>query len=103
MEHVVASDIAGRVKKVAVAEGDTVDEGDTLALLEPVAVEAAAVVARQDVDIEIIRPDLEETLALPDPGEAFRYFWLLFRAAPRRRASALAPSTVVMARPWRST
>ncbi|MCC7104578.1 MAG: Eco57I restriction-modification methylase domain-containing protein [Chloroflexi bacterium] len=24
--------------------------------------------------------DLEETLALDDPGEAFRYFWLLFRA-----------------------
>lgn len=25
--------------------------------------------------------DLEETLAVTDPGEAFRYFWLLFRAA----------------------
>ena len=31
--------------------------------------------------------DLEETLALTDPNEAFRYFWLFFRAAafqPRR-------------------
>jgi hypothetical protein len=25
--------------------------------------------------------DLEETLAMPDPSEAFRYFWLLFRSA----------------------
>jgi len=25
--------------------------------------------------------DLEETLAMPDANEAFRYFWLLFRAA----------------------
>lgn len=24
--------------------------------------------------------DLQETLAMPDPGEPFRYFWLLFRA-----------------------
>ena len=25
--------------------------------------------------------DLEETLASPDPGQAFRYFWLFFRAS----------------------
>ncbi|MGC9399832.1 MAG: hypothetical protein ACP5HM_11930, partial [Anaerolineae bacterium] len=35
--------------------------------------------------------DLEETLAAPDPGEAFRYFYLFFRAAaftPEERAVA---------------
>ena len=33
--------------------------------------------------------DLEETLALPDPNEAFRYFWLLFRALAFRSVPVL--------------
>jgi TaqI-like C-terminal specificity domain/Eco57I restriction-modification methylase len=32
--------------------------------------------------------DLEEALASPDPGDAFRYFWLLFRAEAFTRAPA---------------
>jgi len=44
--------------------------------------------------------DLEETLASPDPGQAFRYFWLFFRAAafeltpphPQPLREALTPS-----------
>ena len=63
MEHVVSCDVGGLLRKVAVAEGDTVDEGDTLALLEPMAAVAASSTEESGgIDLEAVRPDLEETL-----------------------------------------
>ena len=62
MEHDVVTPVAGVVHKVAVTEGDTVNEGQRLAVME--AVESAAV-ADDDVaaiDLDAIRPDLQEVL-----------------------------------------
>ena len=62
MEHVVSCDTSGLIRKIAVGEGDTVDEGDPLAFLEPQAVESAGDEEAADTDLESVRLDLRETL-----------------------------------------
>ncbi len=60
MEHVVKSESAGRIQRIAVALGDTVFEGHPLALLEPAAGAVTEVVSTDAVDLDEIRPDLAE-------------------------------------------
>ena len=61
MEHVIAADTAGLVREFAVAVGDTVFEGDTLAFVEPRDVADESAGADETVDIDAIRPDLAES------------------------------------------
>ena len=63
MEHVIAADAAGLVREFAVAVGDTVFEGDVLAFVEPREVADEGPGEGESVDVEAIRPDLEESRA----------------------------------------
>jgi acetyl-CoA carboxylase carboxyltransferase component/biotin carboxyl carrier protein len=58
MEHVIAAPISGFVRALTVAAGDTVFEGQALAFIEAAGVADAAVAAKEDIDLDDIRPDL---------------------------------------------
>ncbi len=60
MEHVVSAVLSGVVRQITVQEGDAVFEGHPLLFIEEADVEAAAVEEQIDVDLDYIRPDLEE-------------------------------------------
>ncbi|WP_374657709.1 carboxyl transferase domain-containing protein [Phenylobacterium sp.] len=62
MEHVIAADISGVVRLVAVAEGDTVFEDHALAFVEPAEVAHEGGEGEEAVDLDHIRPDLAEVL-----------------------------------------
>ncbi|HVR30479.1 MAG TPA: carboxyl transferase domain-containing protein [Thermoanaerobaculia bacterium] len=63
MEHEVRATVAGVVRRVAIEQGDTVYEGHPLLFVEEgeVAVEDSEI--ESDVDLDRIRPDLDEVLA----------------------------------------
>jgi len=63
MEHVIAAETSGHVRRLAVARGDAVFAGHALVYLEPSDVERAHVVHTEVDDLERIRPDLAEALA----------------------------------------
>jgi acetyl/propionyl-CoA carboxylase alpha subunit/acetyl-CoA carboxylase carboxyltransferase component len=58
MEHVITSPISGLVRALNVAQGDTVFEGHPLAFIEPADIAIAAKAGEQEVDLDVIRPDL---------------------------------------------
>ncbi|HEY1850347.1 MAG TPA: carboxyl transferase domain-containing protein [Candidatus Binataceae bacterium] len=60
MEHVIKAASSGIVRQIAVAAGDAVFEGAPLAFIEESAVQAAAAVAAETVDLDRIRADLAE-------------------------------------------
>jgi len=60
MHHVVAAESAGVIRAVFVAPGDTVAEGQPLFALEPSASDTAAAGPVTAVDLDAIRPDLDE-------------------------------------------
>jgi acetyl/propionyl-CoA carboxylase alpha subunit/acetyl-CoA carboxylase carboxyltransferase component len=62
MEHVVAAPVAGVVRGIAVVVGDTVREGAPLVYVEPSDVVASAGVDEHAVDLDHIRPDLDEVV-----------------------------------------
>ena len=62
MEHVIAAEAPGIVRSLHVAPGDTIWEGQLLAVLEPAEGSGEAVDAAEDVDLDRIRPDLAEML-----------------------------------------
>ncbi len=83
MEHVVAAERAGVVRRLAVAPGDTVFEGHLLALLAPADDGGRAAASEDDVDLARVRPDLAEALARHAAGlDAARP-----EAVARRRAA----------------
>ena len=63
MEHVVAAQIAGRVAAVAVQKGEIVGKGQPIAFIAPEAVDEEAENDEAQVDLDFIRPDLEEVAA----------------------------------------
>ena len=63
MEHAIAADRAGIVRRIAVQPGATVFEGDPLVLIEPVETGEDGPEAEQAVDLDAIRPDLAEVMA----------------------------------------
>ena len=62
MQHVIAAERTGRVRRLTVREGDTVAEGSPLLVLDEAAIERPAAGAEEDLDLDAIRPDLAEVL-----------------------------------------
>lgn len=62
MEHVLHTELAGRVAEVRVHTGDYLREGQVLVLLEPVDVGSVDTVQRAEADLDAIRPDLRRVL-----------------------------------------
>ena len=62
LEHVIDAEIAGVVRSISVAAGDTVMEGQVLLSIEPGDVVVSAVQVAAVVDLDFIRPDLAEVL-----------------------------------------
>ncbi|MGE0822358.1 MAG: carboxyl transferase domain-containing protein [Candidatus Binatia bacterium] len=62
MEHVIAAPVSGILRMIAVAKGDTVAEGQPLVFLEEREGEASVALAANDVDLDVIRPDLAEVV-----------------------------------------
>jgi len=60
MQHVVASEVSGYVRRLAAHEGDTVLEGQPLAFVEEAAVETGDAETAEEIDLDAIRPDLAE-------------------------------------------
>ena len=62
MQHVIAADRSGRVRRLAVREGDTVAEGSPLLVLDEAEVAPPADGGDEGLDLDAIRPDLAEVL-----------------------------------------
>jgi acetyl/propionyl-CoA carboxylase alpha subunit len=62
MEHVIAASESGTVREIRVGLGDAVYEGATLVVIEPGCVDASATSAARAVDLDEIRPDLQEAI-----------------------------------------
>ncbi|HEY1961759.1 MAG TPA: biotin carboxylase N-terminal domain-containing protein, partial [Rhizomicrobium sp.] len=60
MEHVIEANAGGVLREFAVAPGDTVFEDTPLAFIEAADVAAGAARETEDIDLDRIRPDLEE-------------------------------------------
>ena len=60
MEHVIASSVTGIVRALGVSQGDTVYEGHPLLFIEEVDLKIEAGEAKEAVDLDLIRPDLQE-------------------------------------------
>ena len=62
MEHEVRATVSGVVKRVGVQAGDTIYEGHTLLVLDAGEVDRGEDGAAADIDLDHIRPDLQEVL-----------------------------------------
>ncbi len=63
MEHVIQAHTSGRVRAITVARGDTVLEGHVLAFIEEMALARVAARVGEEIDLDILRPDLAEVAA----------------------------------------
>ncbi|MET4701202.1 acetyl/propionyl-CoA carboxylase alpha subunit [Constrictibacter sp. MBR-5] len=63
MEHVIAAQVSGIVRRITVERGDTVLEDHPLAFIEEADVGAGEAAADEEIDLDAIRPDLAEVLA----------------------------------------
>jgi acetyl/propionyl-CoA carboxylase alpha subunit/acetyl-CoA carboxylase carboxyltransferase component len=63
MEHLILAGVAGYVRVLAVAPGDTVMEAQALLFIEPAEIEGAAQAPDEEEDLDHIRPDLAELQA----------------------------------------
>jgi acetyl-CoA carboxylase carboxyltransferase component/biotin carboxyl carrier protein len=62
MQHVIPAPISGTIRQITVAQGAAVFEGHPLAFIEPAEVEAAEAAAREQFDLDHIRPDLAKAI-----------------------------------------
>jgi acetyl/propionyl-CoA carboxylase alpha subunit len=62
MEHVIVADESGTVHEICVGVGDAVYEGAALVLIEPGEVASSDVKTSKVVDLDEIRPDLQEAI-----------------------------------------
>jgi len=83
MQHAITAAIPGIVRVVAVSAGDTVFEGHALAFIEERTELGGTATQAQEIDLDLIRPDLAEVLDRRarafDPGRP--------KATARRRAT----------------
>ncbi|MBA4181416.1 MAG: carbamoyl-phosphate synthase large subunit [Anaerolinea sp.] len=63
MEHVISAEVSGRVQRLGAAVGDAVFPGHPLVFIEEEEVGGAEEGGKQAIDLDRIRPDLEEALA----------------------------------------
>ncbi|ACF00165.1 Carbamoyl-phosphate synthase L chain ATP-binding [Rhodopseudomonas palustris TIE-1] len=63
MEHLVAAEQGGRIRRIVAADGVTLMQGEPILYFEPQDVEGDHVVAEEDIDLDAIRQDLAEMLA----------------------------------------
>ena len=63
MEHVIKADKSGMIKKINVAPGDIIVEGHPLIFVEESDSGDATFVEEETIDLDYIRPDLEEAYA----------------------------------------
>ncbi len=68
MEHVITSTVTGIVRLVGVSAGDTVYEAHPLVFVEEAEVAGSAGVVADEVDLELIRPDLAEVYERHNKG-----------------------------------
>ena len=62
MEHVVVAPASGRVARIAVARGQTLLRDQPILFIAPEEVEGAAEAEAAEVDLDAIRPDLQEVI-----------------------------------------
>jgi len=62
MEHVVRAEVSGTLREIRVGVGDAVYEGAPLVVVEAGDVDAETVIAAETVDLDAIRPDLQEAI-----------------------------------------
>lgn len=62
MEHEIKADVSGVVQRLGVAPGDAVFEGHPLLYLQAVDIAATDTVEALEIDLDFIRPDLQEVL-----------------------------------------
>ncbi|WP_199849535.1 carboxyl transferase domain-containing protein [Blastococcus sp. Marseille-P5729] len=68
MQHVVTAERAGVVRAIAIEVGDVAGEGQALVYLEEVDSSEAATGGQEEVDPDLIRPDLQEAIDRHRPG-----------------------------------
>ena len=62
MEHVIAAEVSGVVRQINVEAGDTVFEDHPLAFIEEAEIEGGGETVAEEIDLDLIRPDLAEVL-----------------------------------------
>ena len=82
MEHEIAADFSGIVRRIDVSEGDIIVEGRPLLFIEEAEVGGGDVEAEVEVDLDEIRPDLQRILDRLDTTYDHSRQW----AVERRRA-----------------
>ena len=68
MEHELLSEVSGKVTEITVDEGDTVYEGHPLILIKTAAVEIPKTDQHEKLDLNFIRPDLQEAIDRKQAG-----------------------------------
>jgi acetyl-CoA carboxylase carboxyltransferase component len=68
MEHLVIAQTGGIVRRIGVALGELLAEGQPVVFLEPIDAESAEAVPSEPVDLDAIRPDLAEVVARHELG-----------------------------------
>ncbi len=63
MEHVVQAALSGMVRSITVCPGDTIVEGHPLVFIEEMVLERAAENTDEEIDLDVLRPDLAEVVA----------------------------------------
>jgi acetyl-CoA carboxylase carboxyltransferase component/biotin carboxyl carrier protein len=60
MEHILTADRSGIIRRVSMSVGDVIREGFPLVFIEEAEVEGGAIEVAEEVDLDYIRPDLQE-------------------------------------------
>ena len=101
MEHVIKSDVAGYLRALTVAIGDVVYEGHALAFIEEADVGAAIEEREEEVDLDYVRPDLQELFDLLAAGmDENREPWVELRHAKGKRTQRESLAELVDPGTW---
>jgi acetyl/propionyl-CoA carboxylase alpha subunit/acetyl-CoA carboxylase carboxyltransferase component len=61
MEHIIVAECDGIIREITMAVGDVVREGHPIVFIEAAEVSGGRTAAEEEVDLDFIRPDLQET------------------------------------------
>ncbi|HEY8172346.1 MAG TPA: carboxyl transferase domain-containing protein, partial [Dehalococcoidia bacterium] len=68
MEHLIVAPCSGRIHRINAVAGDAILEGHPLVTLEAAEVAATGDLVEQTIDLDAVRPDLEEVLVRHEAG-----------------------------------